>query len=102
MTQSPFVCGGPVGIGSSVYVTRAADTNAINATQKKEYISIFGPRQVGKTSLLHQIQASVESQYNYATAIIDLSSINDPSINFREWSRQLCNLIDDQIKPFVE
>lgn len=101
MTQSPFICGGPVSLDSKVYVTRDIESDAFNAIQSKDFISIFGPRQVGKTSLLIRIQAFVESQYNYATAFVDLSSINDPDIPFKEWARQLCLLVNEQVKPFL-
>jgi hypothetical protein len=101
MKQSPFVCGGPVGLDAETYIVRGIETDAYTAIQKKNYISIFGSRQVGKTSLLHRLQDRVERQYDYATALIDLSSINDPNISFRDWSHQLCELITDQIRPFL-
>jgi predicted nucleotide-binding protein len=101
MKTSPFVCGGPVRLDSEVYISREVEMEAFNAIQNKDYISIFGPRQIGKTSFLHRIQALVESKYNHATALIDLSSINDPDVTFKEWSHQLCQLINDQVQPFI-
>ena len=101
MVEIPFVRGGPVKFDSSVYIVREKEESVLRAIQHKEFVSIVGPRQVGKTSLLQKIQAIVESNYDYASALIDLSAINDPNLEFKEWAYHFCKLLNRQLLPFV-
>lgn len=98
MHNSSFVCGGPVPFDSEVYIIRQEqELAAFNAINNKNYISIVGPRQVGKTSFLQKIQTTVEIEKNYATAYLDLSAINDSTINFKKWILQFDKLLQTQI-----
>lgn len=101
MPDIHFVHGGPVKFDSPVYIVRKKDELALRSIRSKEFVSIIGPRQVGKTSLLQRIQAVVETNYDYASTLIDLSTINDPNFEFSEWAFHFCNLLINQLQPFI-
>ena len=64
--------------------------------------SPIGSRQIGKTSLLQKIQAIVESSYGWASALIDLSTINDPAADLKAWAALFCRSLVDQLRAFLK
>src|SRR5437867_4502372 len=86
---SDFVLGGPVNYKLPVYVVREEfEERVFREILNKNYVSIIGSRQVGKTSLLQRIQTLVEEKYDQASALIDLSTINEPNVEFRIWAAE--------------
>ena len=105
MTPQPasgFVLGGPVSFKLPVYVVREEfEERVFREILNKNYVSIIGSRQVGKTSLLQRIQVLVEERYDQASALIDLSTINEPNVEFRIWAAEFCDRVIMQLKPFI-
>lgn len=102
-TRSPFVVGGAVPHDSPTYVIRAEiEIDIANALQIPTYVSIVGPRQIGKTSLLHKIATSVRREYGQAAAVIDMSVFNDPQIDWQTWSRLVCERLHQALGEHLE
>lgn len=101
-SQQSFVLGGPVKTSSPFYVTRNHfEEQVLRETLNKNYVSIIGSRQVGKTSMLQRIQQVMESSYDYAAALIDMSTFNEPNIEFRYWANEFCDRLIDQLQPYL-
>ncbi len=100
--DDPFVTGGTVHHGSRFYVTRSFEGEVFEALRARRYVTLVGSRQVGKTSLLQKIQAIVESSYGWASALIDLSTINDPEADLAAWAALFCRSLVDQLGVFLK
>jgi hypothetical protein len=100
--EASFVLGGPVDFHSPLYVERKGfEERVMREILNKNYVSIIGSRQVGKTSLLLRIQSEVEDQKDYASAVIDLSTINQPNVEFTNWASEFCDRLIQQLHPFL-
>lgn len=108
--QIQFITGGLVPHNSQVYIQRRKrlkkhrtieqETLAAIVNQRQD-VTIIGPRQVGKTSLLDWLSATTNSRYGYATVWIDLSPLNIPDINESVWVKEFCNRLLRQLQPFM-
>ena len=87
-----FKVGGPVAHNSKVYIERKIESKVFRAVNKKEFVTIVAPRQVGKTSLLQKIQA-LKSQQGHATALIDMSTMNPRNTNFERWGYNFTKIL---------
>lgn len=94
-----FKVGGPVNYLSSVYVERKIEKKIFRAIQRRQFVTIVGSRQVGKTSLLQKIHA-IATQQGHATVLIDMSTINPNDITFDRWSKNFTNLLNNNLKGF--
>lgn len=101
-SDETFVTGGTVHHGSRFYVAREVEEEVFDALRAKRYVTLVGSRQIGKTSLLQKIQAVVEPSYDWASALIDLSTINDPAANLKSWAGQFCRRLVDQLRVFLD
>ncbi|MEM9558600.1 MAG: TIR domain-containing protein [Acidobacteriota bacterium] len=106
--QSPrtagFVAGGSLAPESPVYVERRRLDRTVRRLMFKEKrsVTLYGPRQVGKTSLLRRIENQARSDYGYATTRIDLSTLNDDSIPADRWCLELHRRIVDDVAPWLD
>ncbi len=96
-----FVTGGPVRHDSPFYVTRDFEDKVFETVRSHQYLTLVGSRQVGKTSLLQKIQATVEEHYGYASALIDLSTFNDDAAGWRDWVSIFCARLEQQLSVFA-
>lgn len=97
-----FVRGGPIQYDSPVYITRQDDEKkAFEALVSKKDVSIIGSRQIGKTSLLHKMQAQVATNYGHATAYLDLSILNVPDVDVELWAHEFSSYLLDQLKAYL-
>ncbi len=70
-----FQAGGTVNSTSACYISRACDNKAFQTIFfERRYLTVLGPRQVGKTSLLYKLQANLEEK-SIPCAIVDLSTL---------------------------
>lgn len=77
MHASPFFqAGGTVSSTSVCYITRVCDKSALETIFSRRYLTILGPRQVGKTSLLFKLQAILKRR-SIPCAVVDLSTLQD-------------------------
>ena len=97
-----FVTGGTVHHGSRFYITRSVEDEIFAALRAPRYVTLVGSRQIGKTSLLQKIQAIVEPSYGWASALIDLSTINDPAADLKGWVALFCHRLVDQLRVFFK
>ena len=100
--DTTFITGGPVPNDSPVYVTREIENDVFTAIQQKKYVTIIGSRQVGKSSLLQRIQSIAELKYDYASALVDLSTFNYADINLATWAKEFFTRLVSQLKPFIK
>lgn len=64
-------CLDPV-VDEAIYMKRAEDASIANYVTRQEYVTLLGPRQTGKTSLLLRLQRDVNRQF--IPVFLDLSS----------------------------
>ena len=105
MTFSSFqgyITGGPVKCDDPCYIIRKKEKKIFQAIQNQNFVSIVGPRQIGKTSLLHKIQSICMKDYGYACISIDLSTINNPDYDWRTWVEIFCKKIIQQVRNLIE
>jgi WD40 repeat protein/subtilisin-like proprotein convertase family protein len=69
-----FVVGGPVQPDRLCYVERAADERAVAAIRGRKHCYVFGPRAIGKSSLLARVARNVRRSGGLA-ASVDLAQI---------------------------
>lgn len=84
MSDHPFQAGGPLGSGVASYVARAADRQAAGHLRRMEYVTLFEPRQQGKTSLINRLYAQF-SPLGYTFAVRDLNAAKASDASEREW-----------------
>lgn len=108
-TRAYFQAGGSVPSTSPCYIKRSCDLIAYDALTTHRYVSILGPRQVGKTSLLYKLQAIFERQ-GIPNAVINLSTLegagqaptqdvaSDRDFAAR-WYTDLAERVAEQIEP---
>lgn len=96
-----FITGGPVRFDSPFYIQRSIEKHAFDSLVANKYVTLIGPRQFGKTSLLQRIQAIFEQEYNYAAAWIDLSTFNYQSNDPGIWLSEFCTHLQGQLKVFA-
>lgn len=97
-----FVMGGPVSPKSPTYVIRKEEMRTLKALQDRTYVSVVGPRQVGKTSFLHRIRSIYEFNFGYACVILDLSTLNDKSLNWEQWSKNFCEKLVQGVRHHLD
>jgi hypothetical protein len=68
--------------------------NAVRAPANDAYLAILGPRQIGKTSLLHRVQATITDSWRIV--VIDFQNI--PGVSQAECYAYIYDNIRDQIK----
>lgn len=97
--SSFFQAGGTVSSTSACYITRACDERALETIFSRRYLTILGPRQVGKTSLLFKLQAILNHR-SIPCAVVDLSTLHDgeKSEVASTWYRLLAAQIHHQLR----
>jgi len=95
-TNKTFVTQGPVSYKLPVYISRETDDKAFKAIANAEYLTVFGPRQMGKTSLLQKLQMQLREEqtgYGFATTFLDFMEFNMNGIDWETWIKQVCTKI---------
>ncbi|MEJ2739084.1 MAG: AAA-like domain-containing protein, partial [Dehalococcoidia bacterium] len=69
-----FVAGGPVQPGRGCYVRRAADEEFARLVRAGEYVQVFAPRHMGKSSLMARLAEELRSE-GHQVAVVDLTQV---------------------------
>ncbi len=69
-----FVAGGPVQPGRGCYVRRAADRELGRLVRAGEYVQVFAPRHMGKSSLMAKLAEELRSEGRHV-AVVDLTQV---------------------------
>lgn len=96
-----YQVGGPINYKEDCYIERTMERRVLRQVDRKKFVTIVSPRQVGKTSLLQKIQA-IKAQQGHATALIDMSTMNPRKSTFENWSSSFTSLIQDCLSHFIE
>lgn len=83
-----FQDGGALSANSLVYIERIADQQARQCLYQMEYLTIFEPRQQGKTSLINHLIGFFRPQ-GYVLPYVDLTTLN--KTGEAAWYTSLCN-----------
>jgi hypothetical protein len=99
---NPFITSGTVPHNSPVYITRKEELVVFRYLKTNQYVTILGARQTGKTTLLHRIHRAVQSEWGYASALVDLSSFNSADLTMPEWMSEFCTLLVQSLNHFFK
>lgn len=91
MSSSPYVCGGPVDPRAPSYVTRPEEWEVRQHLASGCYVTIMGPRQIGKSTLLWAIQCGLSDDTQCRIAYLDLAQLG--GLGQAEWYTQLAERI---------
>ena len=69
--------------------------------KQREAVVLLGPRQVGKTTLAHELSKSFDSVYLDLESPSDIAKLADPGFYFSEHRNKLIILDEVQIKPEI-
>jgi hypothetical protein len=81
------------------YVNRAEDDWLLRYVNKRKYVTLLGPRQTGKTSLLLKLQALASTQF--VPALVDLWAYKEQTepLWYRSLARHISKVIGDPRLP---
>lgn len=72
--ENYYQAGGALRPDARCYIARSCDREALALLLQQRYVSILGPRQVGKTSLINRLHASL-ALAGIPSAVVDLSGL---------------------------
>lgn len=103
-----FEIAGPVQHDNKAYIRRLELSRTIEEyvvqrlDEESKDVTIIGPRQVGKTSLLFWVKDFLERERGYAVAYLDMSRLNDDSLSEFEWIKFFCELLVDALEENIK
>lgn len=78
--RSPFRTTGPLPAGSALFVGRQSEIQFIREGLRERSFLIVGSRRIGKTSLLNQVAAWIDTQSDLLAVVVDLQGVGtDPA-----------------------
>ena len=102
IVTNPFKPRGTVPFSSPVYITRTEERSIFDKINKKEWVTIVGSRQTGKTTLMHRIQGHYQSERGFATSLLDLSTFNNSELSTVEWLEEFSNSLVQSLHPYFK
>ncbi|MEW6280827.1 MAG: AAA-like domain-containing protein, partial [Candidatus Eremiobacterota bacterium] len=91
-----FHWGGNLDPESPVYMERAEDDKLPEHLVAGDFVTVLGPRQMGKTSLLYRVRRRM-SPAGFAMAYVDLSPAREEPLD--SWYRYVGSTIAEQLMP---
>lgn len=96
MSAKPFVIAGPVPPDSPVYVERDVDVEVLRLLQQRACITLLGPRQMGKSSLLFRASWLLRER-KFLSLCVDVSPAKN--LNQAGWYSFLFRSLTRQLPP---
>ncbi|MDY7013537.1 MAG: AAA-like domain-containing protein, partial [Cyanobacteriota bacterium] len=94
-----YQVGGSLQFAHPTYVTRAADTQLLEALEAGELCYVLNSRQMGKSSLRVRTMRSLKGE-NYACASLDLTRIGSEDISAKQWYQGVISELERGFRLF--
>src|SRR5262245_49899346 len=95
-----FTNGGPVQVGSGLYIERQADHDLLKHCRNSEYAFVLSSRQVGKSSLMNNVARQLKAQDGIESIIVDLQRMG-AHLSADQWYQGLLTRIARRFRPEI-